>query len=84
MFLDDMPPRVQELRTALDASDASAAYMAAHSIKGMAANTGAEAIGSLAGEMENAAQAGDLEAVRGRVGELSEKFEELRRMFRAD
>ena len=78
LFLDNAPQRVQELRTALDAGDASAARMAAHTIKGMAANAGAEAMSSLAGEMENAIQTGDMEAVRERVGELSEKLEELR------
>jgi len=31
--------------------------------------------------MENAARAGDLEAVRGRMGKLSEKLEELRGML---
>jgi len=81
MFLDDMPPRVQELRTALDAGDASAARMAAHTIKGMAANTGAEAMSSLAGEMENAARAGNLEAVRGRMGELAEQIPQLAKLI---
>ncbi|MFP4308940.1 MAG: PAS domain S-box protein [Desulfococcaceae bacterium] len=78
IFLDEMPLRIQELRTALDAGDASAAHMAVHSIKGMAANTGAEALRLLAGKMENAIRAGDLEAVGERMGRLAEKLEELR------
>ncbi len=79
-FLDNMPVRIRDLRTALDPKDASAARMAAHAIKGMAANISAEAMRSLAEKMEKAARSGDLEWIRERMGKLEEKLEELRRM----
>jgi HPt (histidine-containing phosphotransfer) domain-containing protein len=81
MFLDNMPQRIKELQIALDADDAQAARMAAHAIKGMAGNAGAMAVCALAGEMEDAAQAEDLEAVRARIGELADRFEELRKVL---
>ncbi|WP_051434511.1 ATP-binding protein [Desulfonatronum lacustre] len=74
LFLDNMPQRIQELQAALDAGDAPAVRMAAHTIKGMAANTGAEALGNLAEAMELAAMAEDLKAVREWMDELEDRF----------
>ena len=81
IFLDNMPVRIRDLRTALDAGDVSAAPRAAHAIKGMAANISAEAMRSLAEKMENAARTGDLEWIRERMAKLEAKLEELRRML---
>ena len=79
LFLDNMPQRIQELQAALDAGDAPAARLTAHTVRGMAANIGAEALRALAKEMEDAAEGGELEAVRARMGVLVERFEELRK-----
>ncbi len=81
MFLDNLPQRIQELQAALDAADSQAARMAAHTIKGMAANTSAEALRAIAKEMEEAAESGDLEAVREKMEALVDRFEELRAML---
>jgi len=80
LTLESVPARIQELRTALEAGDTAKAHMAAHTIKGMAANTSAEALRELAREMEQAAEDGDLDAVRGRMGMLDERFEALRKV----
>jgi PAS domain S-box-containing protein len=80
LFLDNLPQRIQELQTALDAGDAQAARLAAHTIKGMAANTSTEALRKLAEEMEHAAQDGELEAVQGWMGMLAERFDDLRKI----
>ncbi len=78
LFLDNMPQRIQELQTALDVGDAPAVRMAAHTVRGMAANTGAENLRALAEEMEDAAQSGNLDAVRGRMDEVKMVYEQLR------
>ena len=78
LFLDNLPQRIQELQAALDAGDAPAARMAAHTIKGMAANTCAEALRKVAGEIEDAAREGDLDAVRGRMDDIKGLFVQLR------
>jgi len=78
IFLDNVPQRIQELQAALDAEDAPAARMAAHTIKGMAANTSAEALRKLAGEMEAAARDEDLVAVQERMANLADIFENVR------
>ncbi|WP_158269655.1 PAS domain S-box protein [Desulfonatronum sp. SC1] len=78
MFQDNMPQRIQELQTALDAGDASTSHLVAHTIKGMAANIGAECLRALAKEMEDAVKDGDLVAVGARMGALAGRFEELR------
>ncbi len=80
LFLDNMPERIQELQAALDTGDVPAAHLVAHTIKGMAANIGAEVLRALAREMEDAAEGGELEAVRARMGVLVERFEELRKV----
>ncbi len=75
--LDTMPQHLQELQTALDTADVTATHLKAHTIKGMAANIGAEALQHLAGDMEHASQAEDIEAVRMRMGELEAQFARL-------
>ncbi len=81
LFLENMPQRIRELQAALDVGDAKAANLAAHTIKGMSANTSAEALRSLVEEMEDAARDGNLEAVGAMMGALAERFEELRKVF---
>ncbi len=78
LFLENIPQRIQELQAALDAEDAPAARMAAHTIKGMAGNLGTMALRALAGEVETAAHAGDLDAVRGKIDDLERRFQVVR------
>jgi HPt (histidine-containing phosphotransfer) domain-containing protein len=83
LFLETMPQCIQELQAALDAADAPAARMAAHTIKGVAANSSAGALLSLSKEMEDAAQDGELEAARGRMERLKMIFGRLRTIIEA-
>ncbi|GAB6061018.1 response regulator [Desulfonatronum parangueonense] len=78
VFLDNMPQRFQELRAALKAADPSAARLLTHTIKGASGNVGAEAMHTLAEKMEDAARAGNLEAVRELMGDLEERFERMK------
>jgi len=74
LFVENVPQRIQELREALAGGDAQAACLAAHTIKGMAANTSANALRDAAKRMEEAARDGDLETVQERMNALESGF----------
>jgi PAS domain S-box-containing protein len=80
LFVENVPQRIQELREALAGGDAQAACLAAHTIKGMAANTSANALRDAAKRMEEAARDGDLETVQERMNALESGFEQLRQV----
>jgi CheY-like chemotaxis protein/HPt (histidine-containing phosphotransfer) domain-containing protein len=83
-FLEDIPQQILALKGSLEAGDAAATERQAHTIKGAAANLGGEALGEVAGEMEKAAQAGDLAAVAARVPELEKRFTQLRQRMQGE
>jgi signal transduction histidine kinase/DNA-binding NarL/FixJ family response regulator len=70
---------LEDLRRALAASDADAAAVALHTFKGGAAYVGAVALPPLCKTLELQARAGRLQEVAGRVPELVEAYEALRR-----
>ncbi|TVQ96017.1 MAG: PAS domain S-box protein [Desulfovibrionales bacterium] len=78
LTLETVPTRFQELRAALDAADIATVRTLTHTIKGLAANVGAEALSATAGAMEKAARSEELDGLRGKMGELEFRFEELR------
>jgi CheY-like chemotaxis protein/HPt (histidine-containing phosphotransfer) domain-containing protein len=82
-FLTDIPLRIQALMESLDDGNDSVAERLAHTIKGASANVGGEAMRVLAGQMEGAAKAGDLAAVRARMPELGTQFDRLREAIKA-
>lgn len=55
-----------------------------HTIRGASENIGGDALYALCGELERAANAGRLEAVRGRLNELEKTFETLRYAIQGD
>jgi len=74
------------IRAALEAGDAPKARLAAHTIKGMAANTNAHALRALAEKMEHlehSAQDGALKAVRECMGDLEKRFEEFKKVVQS-
>jgi len=77
-FLDDVPRQIEALRRYLDAWDAPGAERQAHSLKGASSNVGGEALRALAFEMEKAGNAGDLDSVRARMGDLEHEFARLK------
>jgi len=77
-FREDIPRQIQVLKDFLEAGDASSVERQAHTIKGVAANVGGEALRAVAFEMEKASRAGDLNAAKGRMAELESQFERLR------
>jgi HPt (histidine-containing phosphotransfer) domain-containing protein len=62
----------------VDADDAEGARREAHTIKGASANMGAERLRAVAGEMEGAAEARDVGAVKARMVELESQFDRLK------
>jgi CheY-like chemotaxis protein/HPt (histidine-containing phosphotransfer) domain-containing protein len=77
-FLADVPRQIQTLNELLEKGDAPASERHAHSIEGAAANIGAGRMRRVALEMEKAAGAGDLGAVKRRMAELQSEFERVR------
>ena len=77
-FLQDIPLQIKALRSYLDAGDGEKAQRQAHTIKGASANVGGEALRAAAFEMEKAAKAGNLNAVRAGMDDLEVQFERLK------
>ena len=77
LFQEDAPGRLTQLRQAVTARDLSAAKMAAHSVKGSAANLGGRRFAALAGQAEIAARAGDWSALERFIPALESEWEEL-------
>ncbi|AHF03972.1 histidine kinase [Marichromatium purpuratum 984] len=73
-FLSDLPERITELGTALDAGDLSEAAFKAHSIKGMASNLSAPLLEQQALTLEQQARGDALEQARGQFAALGETF----------
>ncbi len=74
-FLDDMPRQLRDLQGFLESADARSTEVKAHAMKGAAAIVGGEALRSLAGEVEAAASASDIEAARAEASRLEFQFE---------
>lgn len=77
-FIQDIPLQIKALRGYLDAGDGEKAQRQAHTIKGASANVGGEALSAAAFEMEKAARAGNLNAVRAGMDDLEAQFERLK------
>lgn len=71
-FIQDCPERLAELTEALAEGDADRGCKLAHSLKGMCGVVRAGVLSRLALEMELAAQKGDLDGVRERIGMFTE------------
>jgi HPt (histidine-containing phosphotransfer) domain-containing protein len=76
-FLEDGPRQLQALREAAGADDADRARRAAHTLKGNGRTFGAAALSDLCLELETAAAAGDLDAVRARLDAVDDAWTEL-------
>jgi HPt (histidine-containing phosphotransfer) domain-containing protein len=66
LFLDDVPRRIETLRAATAAGDATAVQRVAHSLKGSSGNIGARALYDVCRQLDDSAKSGDL----ARVGPL--------------
>lgn len=73
-FLDDIPVRIQELKGNLKDGNIRDAERQAHTIKGAAANLGAQALRTAAGEIEKHGREENIPAMQTHVAELERQF----------
>lgn len=78
VFVTDCAERLTRLERAVKAQDDEAIRREAHTIKGAAANIGAEQLRDCALGLERAGNAQEYEFVRERVTELRAAFDEVR------
>jgi HPt (histidine-containing phosphotransfer) domain-containing protein len=83
-FVQDMPKQIAALRGYLESGDAVGTERQAHNIKGASANVSAQALCAVAAQMEVAAKARDLHAVRSGLAELQAQFERLKPTLRQE
>ncbi len=83
-FLPQLESTPGALRKALAAGDGQAVAELAHSLKGSAANVGAEDVSGLALRIEQLGRAGDLEAVPPLIDELASAAAAAGRAYRAE
>jgi HPt (histidine-containing phosphotransfer) domain-containing protein len=76
-FLEDSPELLARIRESLQAGAGEEVRRAAHSLKGLASNFGAERTVQTAREIEKAAEAGDLDRAAERFPELEQCVDEL-------
>ena len=78
MFVDTMPGQLAALSKAIARSDATASRIAAHSIKGAAANVGGDSVQDLAARMEKLVESGSMETASSVFPELEANFFSLK------
>jgi PAS domain S-box-containing protein len=74
LFLEDAPRQIERLKAALEAGEAALAQRQAHTLKGAAANVGAETLSGEALRIELAAKEGQLAAARSGCERLESEF----------
>ncbi len=78
LFLRDTPERIDAVRGALAGFDFETAGRAAHTLRGSAANLGANALQGHAGTAEAAARRQDVPALTAALAALDEEFAHVR------
>jgi HPt (histidine-containing phosphotransfer) domain-containing protein len=77
-FVMDMPEQMAALKAGLTAGDAAAVRLRAHTIKGSAANVGAESLRQKAYVVEKHAERGDLALAASLAPQIDVEFERLK------
>ena len=77
-FVNSMPQELLALSTAVRNSDVEAIVIAAHSIKGAAANAAGMSVSDLAAKMESLGRAGDIASAAEVLPELHAQFQSLK------
>ena len=77
-FLQDIPLQIAALKRDLESGDVPGTERQAHTIKGAAANMGAERLRKVAWQIEQTAHAGDLHTAADYLPELESEFNALR------
>ena len=77
LFLEDMPQRMVELKRAIIEQKQDEARIAAHTIKGVAANLSGLSLQQLGAEMEACARQSDWSALEQKLPELDKRYRQL-------
>jgi len=77
-FMDDIPVQLEQLKQALNNSNAMLVERQAHKIKGASANVAAQAMSDVASEIEIAGKDRELDKALALVEKLEQEFERLR------
>jgi CheY-like chemotaxis protein len=77
-FINSMPEQLAALASAIQSFDAPATRLAAHSIKGAAANVGGTAVRELAAKLEKMGEAGEMESAAAVLPQLDATFQSLK------
>jgi CheY-like chemotaxis protein len=83
LFLQEGPRLLGTVRAHLEAERMTEVYRAAHALKGSAGNFGVPEVVAAAGQVEQAAQAGDLAAAQAAFDDLESGIEAMRAGLRA-
>ena len=78
IFLQEVPTRVERLRTFLAAGNIVEVQRAAHSLKGSAGNIGARSLYDICRQLDDKARSGDLLALAPLVGALASEFDKVK------
>lgn len=84
VFISELPGLLAVLLASCQAGDLEAAARQAHSIKGSAANVGAEVIKCLAVQAEKACEQRELKIVAELVGQMESALQDFRRAVAGD
>ncbi len=84
LFLEDVPPRLEALREAIEGGDAASVGRAAHALKGSSANMGALRMSTICAELEDAGHSGELEHALVLLGRLEAEFGRVRPALEAE
>ncbi|MDD5295614.1 MAG: response regulator [Rhodocyclaceae bacterium] len=84
MFLDDYPASLESVNQAVAAGDRDKLYSAAHSVKGMVSNFGAELAVAAAVAVEKRCRSGDMEGIAILAHGLADAVEELAEALRSE
>ena len=74
MFLQEVPPRIEQLRTFLASGNIQEVQRAAHSLKGSAGNIGAHRLHEVCQQVDDKSRSGDLSGLAALVDTLAEEF----------
>lgn len=83
-FLADSDERLRSLQHALQAMDAQALRLAAHSFKGSCSNMGAPLLAGLCKQLEELARREQLDVAPGLIEQVEREFAIVRILFRAE
>ena len=78
MFLDDVEPRLETLRQAVDRGEAERLGRTAHTIKGSSGNIGAWRVSEISDRLQDAGESGDLSGATRDLEELEREFDRVR------